>query len=168
MNADHFDIQLIGGIHEDDPSASSGKIREAAARVLARMHVILSEEIIAAIDAEACQRGRSWFLEEATREKLHRITLQTARPKEIPDSEGSAAGRMGPGGRPAYNGADLAGLAGQQMDGAAGHCVVWHQTDAQGALPRLGSRVRRRAGWRWRFGPRPPDASPRAGTSFSE
>lgn len=34
-NADHFDIQLIGGIHPDDPSASSGAVQEAAARVLA-------------------------------------------------------------------------------------------------------------------------------------
>ena len=54
-----------------------------------RMHVILSEEVIAAIDEHAVQRGRSRFLEEAAREKLHRIAGDGP-PKEIRDSEESA------------------------------------------------------------------------------
>lgn len=34
-NFDHFDIQLVGGIREQDPPAVSGILRHAAARVLA-------------------------------------------------------------------------------------------------------------------------------------
>lgn len=34
-NADHFDIQLIGGVHEHDPAPSRSDLQEAAARVLA-------------------------------------------------------------------------------------------------------------------------------------
>lgn len=33
-NADHFDIQLIGGVSEDDPGASTSELQEAAARVV--------------------------------------------------------------------------------------------------------------------------------------
>lgn len=34
-NVDHFDIQLLGGVHESDPAASTEDLRAAAARVLA-------------------------------------------------------------------------------------------------------------------------------------
>lgn len=34
-NEDHFDIQLISGVHPHDPSVSSGNVQEAAGRVLA-------------------------------------------------------------------------------------------------------------------------------------
>ena len=45
---------------------------------MARTHVILSDEVIAAIDDRVGERGRSKFLEEAAREKLERLELEAA------------------------------------------------------------------------------------------
>ena len=42
---------------------------------MARTHVIMSDEVIAAIDEVVGKRGRSRFLEEAAREKLERLAL---------------------------------------------------------------------------------------------
>lgn len=44
----------------------------------ARTHVVLSEAVIHAIDARVGPRGRSRFLEEAAREKLERLELDSA------------------------------------------------------------------------------------------
>jgi hypothetical protein len=43
---------------------------------MARTHVVISEEVMQAIDARVGQRGRSRFLEEAAREKLKRLALE--------------------------------------------------------------------------------------------
>lgn len=43
---------------------------------MARTHVIVSDEVMQAIDARVGQRGRSRFLEEAAREKLERLALE--------------------------------------------------------------------------------------------
>jgi len=43
---------------------------------MARAHVILSDEVVAAIDERVGERGRSRFLEEAAREKLERLGLE--------------------------------------------------------------------------------------------
>ena len=43
---------------------------------MARTHVILSDEVVEAIDQLVGQRGRSRFLEEAAREKLERLELE--------------------------------------------------------------------------------------------
>jgi len=45
---------------------------------VARTHVVLSEEVIGAIDKRVGERGRSRFLEEAAREKLERLELEEA------------------------------------------------------------------------------------------
>ncbi len=45
---------------------------------MARTHVILTDEVVAAIDEHVGERGRSRFLEEAAREKLERIELEVA------------------------------------------------------------------------------------------
>lgn len=45
---------------------------------MARTHVMLSEEVMAAIDKRVGERGRSRFLEEAAREKLERLELDQA------------------------------------------------------------------------------------------
>lgn len=45
---------------------------------MARTHVILSDEVVAAIDERVGERGRSRFLEEAAREKLERVELEAA------------------------------------------------------------------------------------------
>ena len=45
---------------------------------MARTHVILSDEVIAAIDERVGERGRSRFLEDAAREKLERQDLEAA------------------------------------------------------------------------------------------
>ena len=45
---------------------------------MARTHVILSDDVIAAIDKRFGERGRSRFLEEAAREKLERLELGEA------------------------------------------------------------------------------------------
>ena len=45
---------------------------------MARTHVILSDDVMAAIDEQVGERGRSRFLEEAAREKLERLELEAA------------------------------------------------------------------------------------------
>jgi len=45
---------------------------------VARTHVVLSDEVISAIDKRVGERGRSRFLEEAAREKLERLELEEA------------------------------------------------------------------------------------------
>jgi hypothetical protein len=45
---------------------------------MARTHVILSDDVIAAMDKRFGERGRSRFLEEAAREKLDRLELGEA------------------------------------------------------------------------------------------
>lgn len=45
---------------------------------MARTHVILDDDVIAAIDEMVGQRGRSRFLEAAAREKLDRVKLEQA------------------------------------------------------------------------------------------
>lgn len=45
---------------------------------MARTHVILSDDVISAIDKRVGERGRSRFLEEAAREKLERLELDDA------------------------------------------------------------------------------------------
>lgn len=45
---------------------------------MARTHVILSDEVIDAIDERVGDRGRSQFLEEAARERLNRLELESA------------------------------------------------------------------------------------------
>jgi metal-responsive CopG/Arc/MetJ family transcriptional regulator len=45
---------------------------------MARTHVILSDEVIGAIDERVGERGRSRFLEQAAREKLERLELDEA------------------------------------------------------------------------------------------
>jgi hypothetical protein len=45
---------------------------------VARTHVVLSDEVIDAIDERVGERGRSRFLEEAAREKLERLELEAA------------------------------------------------------------------------------------------
>jgi metal-responsive CopG/Arc/MetJ family transcriptional regulator len=43
--------------------------------VVARTHVVMSDEVLKAVDEVAGKRGRSRFLEEAAREKLERLEL---------------------------------------------------------------------------------------------
>lgn len=45
---------------------------------MARTHVVMSEELLEAIDLIAGERGRSRFLEDAAREKLRRLELERA------------------------------------------------------------------------------------------
>ena len=45
---------------------------------MARTHVILSDEVLVAIDEIAGERGRSQFLEQAAKEKLERLALADA------------------------------------------------------------------------------------------
>lgn len=45
---------------------------------MARTHVILSDDVIAAIDERVGERGRSRFLQDAAREKLERLELEAA------------------------------------------------------------------------------------------
>ncbi len=45
---------------------------------MARTHVILTDEVVSAIDERVGERGRSRFLEEAAREKLERLELEAA------------------------------------------------------------------------------------------
>ncbi len=45
---------------------------------MARVRVLLGDELLKAIDDKVGQRGRSRFLEEAAREKLERIELEDA------------------------------------------------------------------------------------------
>jgi metal-responsive CopG/Arc/MetJ family transcriptional regulator len=46
--------------------------------IMARTHVVMSDEVLAAIDEVAGKRGRSRFLEEAAAEKLARLALEEA------------------------------------------------------------------------------------------
>jgi len=46
--------------------------------VMARTHVIMSDEVLAAIDEVVGKRGRSRFLEQAAAEKLERLALEEA------------------------------------------------------------------------------------------
>ena len=43
---------------------------------MARTHVVISDDLVEAIDARVGQRGRSRFFEEAAREKLRRLALE--------------------------------------------------------------------------------------------
>ncbi|MBI4306192.1 MAG: hypothetical protein HY678_07720 [Chloroflexi bacterium] len=45
---------------------------------MARTHVLMSDELLQAIDEIVGKRGRSRFLEEAAREKLERLELTDA------------------------------------------------------------------------------------------
>jgi metal-responsive CopG/Arc/MetJ family transcriptional regulator len=45
---------------------------------MARLHVLISDELLRAIDEVVGQRGRSRFLEQAAQEKLDRLTLSAA------------------------------------------------------------------------------------------
>lgn len=45
---------------------------------MARTHVVLSDEVVAAIDERVGERGRSRFLEQAAREKLERMDQEAA------------------------------------------------------------------------------------------
>jgi metal-responsive CopG/Arc/MetJ family transcriptional regulator len=55
---------------------------------MARTHVIMSDEVLAAIDEVVGKRGRSRFLEQAASEKLERLALEEA----IGATAGVAAG----------------------------------------------------------------------------
>lgn len=55
---------------------------------MARTHVVMSDEVLTAIDEVAGKRGRSRFLEEAAREKLERLALT----ESIEASAGIAGG----------------------------------------------------------------------------
>lgn len=61
---------------------------------VARTHVILDDDVIAAIDQLVGQRGRSRFLEEAARERLGRLELEKAL--------GSTAGILTDGDHPEF------------------------------------------------------------------
>ena len=56
---------------------------------MARTHVVMSDEMLDAIDEVAGKRGRSRFLEEAAAEKLERLALEEA----IRGSAGIARGK---------------------------------------------------------------------------
>jgi len=57
-NADHFDVQLIGGLQEDDPAASSSDLQQAAARVLAVGGSLKPKPAYAGETAESPQEDR--------------------------------------------------------------------------------------------------------------
>lgn len=48
------------------------------AGAMSRTHVVISDELLTAIDQVVGERGRSRFLEEAAREKLERLELEEA------------------------------------------------------------------------------------------
>jgi hypothetical protein len=56
---------------------------------MARTHVVLSDEVLKAVDEVAGKRGRSRFLEEAAREKLDQLALA----ESLEASAGIARGR---------------------------------------------------------------------------
>lgn len=56
---------------------------------MARTHVVMSDEVLDAIDEKVGERGRSRFLEEAAREKLRRLDLEQA----LKTSSGIAKGK---------------------------------------------------------------------------
>jgi hypothetical protein len=45
---------------------------------MARTHVVMSDEVLEAIDEVAGKRGRSHFLEEAAKERLERLALESS------------------------------------------------------------------------------------------
>lgn len=45
---------------------------------MARAHVVMSDEVLNAVDARVGERGRSRFLEEAAKERLARLELGEA------------------------------------------------------------------------------------------
>ena len=45
---------------------------------MARTHVVMADDVMEAVDRLVGERGRSRFLEEAAREKLARIELESA------------------------------------------------------------------------------------------
>lgn len=55
---------------------------------MARTHVVVSDEVMRAVDARVGQRGRSRFLEEAAREKLARMALE----ESLQETSGILAG----------------------------------------------------------------------------
>lgn len=57
-NVDHYDIQLVAGVHEDDPTPATGDLREAAARVLAAGSPLLPNPAYAGGTAESRQEDR--------------------------------------------------------------------------------------------------------------
>ncbi len=59
---------------------------------MARTHVVLDDDVIAAIDQLVGQRGRSRFLEQAAREKLERAQLDRA----LSSSAGTVTGEEYP------------------------------------------------------------------------
>lgn len=46
--------------------------------IMARTHVVISDDLLSAIDDVVGERGRSRFLEQAAREKLDRLALEGA------------------------------------------------------------------------------------------
>lgn len=57
-NADHFDVQLIGGVREDDPAASSSDLHQAAVQVLAVGGSLKPNPAYAGETAESQQEDR--------------------------------------------------------------------------------------------------------------
>jgi hypothetical protein len=57
-NADHFDVQLLGGLHEDDPAASYLGLEQAALRVLAVGGPLKPKPAYAGETAESPQEDR--------------------------------------------------------------------------------------------------------------
>ena len=57
---------------------------------MARTHVVMSDEVLEAIDEVAGKRGRSRFLEEAAVEKLERLALGEALEATAGIARGSA------------------------------------------------------------------------------
>ena len=60
---------------------------------MARTHVVMSDEVLRAIDEIAGKRGRSRFLEEAAAEKLERLALSESLEATAGIARGSAAYR---------------------------------------------------------------------------
>lgn len=66
---------------------------------MARIHVILGDEVVETIDRLVGERGRSRFLEEAARERLERLDLEHAlastagilKSKDYPEFEDQAS-----------------------------------------------------------------------------
>ena len=56
---------------------------------MARTHVVMSDEVLEAIDEVAGKRGRSRFLEQAAKERLERLELERA----LKDTAGIVHGR---------------------------------------------------------------------------
>lgn len=56
---------------------------------MARTHVVMTDEVLTAIDEVVGERGRSRFLEEAAREKLARLALADS----LLETRGIARGR---------------------------------------------------------------------------